>query len=173
MDKVRIYVQVPQAFTAQLRPGMNATFVLPQYPGQRFDAKLVTTSNAVDAASRSMLVELQADNSKFMLSPGAYCQVQFQIPAAANLLDIPVTALISGDQGMQVAALGQDSKVVLKPVQIGRDLGNSVEVVAGLSPSDRVIDSPPETLQSGDLVRLAAVKPASLPTSAHGPSANS
>jgi RND family efflux transporter MFP subunit len=173
MDTVRIYVQVPQAFTAQLRPRMNATFELPQYPGQHFDAKLVTTSNALDAASRSMLVELQADNSKGMFSPGNYSQIQFQITADANVLDIPATALISGDQGMQVATLGQDNKVVLKPVQIGRDFGNSVEVVAGLSPSDRVIDSPPETLQSGDLVRLAGANPLSVPTNAPVPTPHS
>jgi RND family efflux transporter MFP subunit len=162
MDTVRIYVQVPQAFTAQLNPGLKATFEVPQYPGQQFDAKLVTTSNAVDMNSRSMLVELQADNSAKKFSPGTYCQVQFQLPGDPNLLQVPATALITGPNDTQVAILGAENKVTLKPVQIGRDLGTSVEVVAGLSPSDQVIDSPPETLQAGDQVQLAAT-----PTAGH------
>jgi len=160
MDTVRIYVQVPQAFTAQLHPGLKATFEMPQYPGQHFDAKLVTTSNAVNMTSRSMLVELQADNSAKKFSPGTYCQVGFQIPGDPDMVQVPATALISGDQGTQVAVLDTGNKVVLKSVQIGRDFGDTVEVVAGLSPSDRVIDSPPETLQAGDQVQLAAAPPA-------------
>jgi RND family efflux transporter MFP subunit len=160
MDTVRIYVQVPQAFTAQLHPGLKATFEMPQYPGQHFDAKLVTTSNAVNTTSRSMLVELQADNSAKKFSPGTYCQVQFQIPGDPNMVQVPATALISGDNGTQVALLDSSNKVVLKSVQIGRDFGDTVEVVAGLSPPDRVIDSPPETLQAGDQVQLAAAPPA-------------
>jgi RND family efflux transporter MFP subunit len=159
MDTVRIYVQVPQAFTAQLHPGLKATFEVPQYPGQNFDASLVTTSNAMDVSSRSMLVELQADNSNGKLSPGTYCQVHFQVPGDPNTVRVPATALIPGDHGMQVALLGDGNKVVLKPIQLGRDFGDTVEVTAGLSSSDRVIDSPPETLQSGDAVQLAAATP--------------
>jgi RND family efflux transporter MFP subunit len=160
MDTVRIYVQVPQAFTAELHPGLKATFEVPQYPGQQFDAKLVTTSNAVDMSSRSMLVELQADNSAGKFSPGTYCQVQFQLPGDPNLVQVPATSLISGDHGTQVAVLGDGDKVVMKPIQIGRDFGDSVEVTAGLTASDRVIDSPPETLQAGDQVQLVATPPA-------------
>src|ERR1700730_8445420 len=159
MDTVRIYVQVPQAFTAQLHPGLKATFEVPQYPGQHFEASLVTTSNAMDPSSRSMLVELQADNSDRKLSPGTYCQVHFQVPGDPNVVRVPATALIPGDHGMQVALLGDGNKVVFKSIQLGRDFGDSVEVTAGLSPSDRVIDSPPETLQSGDAVQLADATP--------------
>jgi multidrug efflux pump subunit AcrA (membrane-fusion protein) len=132
---------------------------MPQYPGQNFDASLVTTSNVMDVSSRSMLVELQADNSDGKLSPGTYCQVHFQIPGDPNMVRVPATALIPGDHGMQVALLGDGNKVVLKSIQLGRDFGDSVEVTAGLSPSDRVIDSPPETLQSGDAVQLADATP--------------
>jgi RND family efflux transporter MFP subunit len=159
MDTVRIYVQVPQAFTAQLHPGLKATFEVPQYPGQNFDASLVTTSNVMDVSSRSMLVELQADNSGGKLSPATYCQVHFQIPGDPNMVRVPATALIPGDHGMQVALLGDGNKVAFKSIQLGRDFGDNVEVTAGLSPSDRVIDSPPETLQSGDVVQLAAATP--------------
>jgi RND family efflux transporter MFP subunit len=155
-DKVRIYVQVPQAFSANLRPGLKATLELPQYPGRKFDAVLVTTSNAVSAASRAVLVELQADNSDHALLGGTYCQVTFQLPADPNVMRLPATALISGTKGAQVAALGNANTVEFKSITLGRDFGDSVEVTAGLTAQDRVIDSPPETLENGDTVQLAA-----------------
>ena len=161
LHRVRIYVQVPQAFSADLHPGLKATFQMPQYPGQKFDATLVTTSNAMNATSRSMLVELQADNPDGKLFAGAYCRVDFLIPNDPNMMRVPATALMPANRGMQVAIVGADNKVVLKPIQLGRDFGDSVEVKAGLAPQDRVIDSPPETLQSGDAVQLASGTPAS------------
>jgi multidrug efflux pump subunit AcrA (membrane-fusion protein) len=85
--------------------------------------------------------------------------VHFELPTDPNLIRIPSTALVTGNQGTQVATLDSNDKVVLKSVQLGRDLGNSVEVVAGLSPSDRIIDNPPETLAAGDAVRVAAATP--------------
>ena len=156
LHKVRIYVQVPQAFAAELRPGLKASFDLPQYPGRHFAAVLVTTSNAVNENSRSMQVELQADNPDGTLLAGTFCDVHFEIPSDPNVVRLPATALVASDQGIQVATLGPDGKAVLKTVQLGRDLGDSVEVVSGLAPTDQVIDSPPETLESGDVVRLAA-----------------
>jgi RND family efflux transporter MFP subunit len=155
LHKVRIYVQVPQAFTSGLTPGLKATFDMPQYPGQQFDATLITTSRAVDANSRSMLVQLQANNVGAKFAEGAYCQVHFQLPSDPNMVRVPATALMPVNQGVQIAVLGDGNRAVLKTVQLGRDFGDSVEVVSGLSPFDRVIDSPPETLQSGDVVQLA------------------
>jgi RND family efflux transporter MFP subunit len=169
LHRVRIYVRVPQAFSAQLQPGLKAAFEMPQYPGQRFDATVVTTSNALDASSRTMLVELQADNAEGKLFAGAYCQVHFQLPGDPNMVRVPATALVPVDQGAQVAVLGNDNKVVVKPVRLGRDFGDSVEVIAGLSPSDRVIDSPPETLQGGDEVQLAAATSSLASTQAGAP----
>jgi multidrug efflux pump subunit AcrA (membrane-fusion protein) len=106
-----------------------------------------------------MQVELQADNAAGKFFGGSYCNVHFEIPTDANLVRIPSTALVTGNQGTQVATLDSNNKVVLKNVQLGRDLGDSVEVRAGLSPSDRIINSPPETLASGDTVRVAAATP--------------
>src|SRR5882757_1035847 len=166
LHRVRIYVQVPQAFSAGLLPGLKATFEMPQYPGRKFDATLVTTANAVNTASRSLLVELQADNSDGTLVGGAYCRVDFQIPGEPNMVRIPATALMPVNRGVQIAVLGEGDKVVLKSIQLGRDFGDSVEVTAGLASQDRVIDSPPETLQSGDTVQLAAATPSSTETEA-------
>jgi RND family efflux transporter MFP subunit len=156
LHKVRIYVQVPQAFSAALTPGLKATFEMPQYPGQQFDATVVTTSHAMDVNSRSMQVELQADNADGNFAKGVYCQVHFQLPVDPNMVRVPATAIIPVNRGVRVAVLGQDDKVMLKAVQLGRDFGDSVEVTAGLAPQDRVIDSPPETLETGDVVQLAA-----------------
>jgi RND family efflux transporter MFP subunit len=169
LSRVRIYVQVPQAYSANLAPGLKATFDVPQFPGRKFDATLVTTSNAINATSGSMLVELQGDNSDGKLLANTYCRVNFQIASDPNMVRIPATALIAVDRGAEVAVLGDGNKVALKSVQLGRDLGDSVEVTAGLAAQDRVIDSPPETLQSGDEVQLAEATPSSSSTPAGAP----
>lgn len=170
LRKVRIYVQVPQAVSAELHAGLKASFEMPQYPGQRFAASVVTISRALEPNSRSMLVELQADNDENKLFAGAYCQVRFELPANPDLVRVPATALVPVDRGAQLAILGEDNKVVMKPVQLGRDFGDSVEVVAGISPSDRVIDSPPETLQAGDEVQLDATNSLAREVAAPAPS---
>src|SRR5712675_647056 len=157
LHRVRIYVQVPQSFSAGLTPGMTATFEMPQYPGVQFDATVSHTSKSINANSHSMQVELQADNAAGKFFGGSYCNVHFEMPTDANLVKIPSTALVTGNQGTQVATLDSNDKVVLKNVRLGRDLGDSVEVIAGLSPSDRIINSPPETLVTGDAVRVAGV----------------
>jgi RND family efflux transporter MFP subunit len=159
LHRVRIYVQVPQSFSAGLVPGMKATFEMPQYPGVQFEATLSHISKSINASSHSMQVELQADNAAGKFFGGSYCNVHFELPSDPNLVKLPSTALVAGNQGTQVAVLGSDNKVVLKNVQLGRDLGDSVEIVAGLSPSDRVINSPPETLAAGDTVRVVAAAP--------------
>jgi RND family efflux transporter MFP subunit len=159
LHQVRIFVQVPQAFSAGLVPGMKATFEMPQYPGVQFDATLSHVSKAINASSHSMQVELDADNTAGKFFGGSYCNVHFQVPNDANLVTIPSTALVTGNQGTQVATVDSNGKVVLRKVQLGRDFGDSVEVVAGLSPSDRIINNPPETLAAGDTVRLAATTP--------------
>jgi RND family efflux transporter MFP subunit len=166
LHRVRIFVQVPQSFSAGLAPGLKATFEMPQYPGAHFDATVAHISKAMNASSRSMQVELQADNADGKFFGGSYCNVHFEIPIDSNLVTIPSTALVSGNQGTQVAILGNDNKVTLKTVQLGRDLGDTVEVVAGLSPSDRIVNNPPETLVAGEMVRLVdATPPQAAPSS--------
>jgi RND family efflux transporter MFP subunit len=161
LQRVRIFVQVPQSFSAGLAPGTKATFEMPQYPGVQFDATLTHTSKAMNASSRSMQVELQADNAAGKFFGGSYCNVHFELPTDSNLVTIPSTALVTGYQGTQVTTVDGNGKVVFKSVTLGRDLGDSVEVLAGLSPSDRVINNPPETLAAGDAVQVAAAAPQS------------
>ncbi|MGD0721320.1 MAG: efflux RND transporter periplasmic adaptor subunit [Roseiarcus sp.] len=154
IHRMRVYVNVPQAFLAQLKPGINATL---RMPGQKetFEAELVSTSNALAETSRTALVELQADNPDGKLWPGAFTEVQFHIPSDRDALRIPATALVFGAQGMRVAMVVANDKVALKPVTIGRNLGNRVEIESGLSLSDRLIDNPLESTETGDSVQVA------------------
>ena len=155
IHRMRIYVNVPQAFLGELRPGIKATLHI---PGQKetFEAELVSTSNSVVENSRTGLVELQADNPDGKLWPGAFTEVHFHIPSASDTLSIPSTALIFGAHGMRAAAVGADNRVVLKPVTLGRNFGNRVEIQSGLALSDRLIDNPLESTQTGDVVRIGA-----------------
>jgi RND family efflux transporter MFP subunit len=162
-------VQVPQAFTADLHPGLKATFEMPQYAGQQFNATLVTTSNQMIEASRSMQVELQADNSDGKLFGGTYCRVDFQIPSDPNVLRLPATALMLSNRGSQVAVVGDNNKVVLKSIQLGRDFGDTVEVTSGLSLQEKVVDNPTETFQTGDTVQVAPPPPPAPATQAATP----
>ena len=158
IHRMRIYVNVPQGFLGELAPGIKATLHL---PGQKetFEAQLVSTSNALAEASRTALVELQADNPDGKLWPGAFAEVHFHIPSDPNTLTVPLTALFFSPKGMQVATLDGDDKVVMKSVVVGRNLGNRVQIESGLLPSDRLVDSPLESTQTGDKVAVANPEP--------------
>src|SRR5947209_13812954 len=121
LHRVRIYVQVPQSFSAGLTVGMKATFEMPQYPGAQFEATLSHVSKSINQSSHSMQVELQADNAAGKFFGGSYCNVHFEIPTDAHLVKVPSTALITGNQGTQIATLDGNDKVVLRSVQLGRD----------------------------------------------------
>jgi RND family efflux transporter MFP subunit len=155
IHRVRVYVKVPQALLAGLKPGITASLVMPQYPSETFPATLATTSNAVTQDSRSELVELQADNPDGKLLPGSFAEVHFHVAADRRVLHIPATALFFGPRGIELALLRSDGKVELTKVQLGRNFGREVEVLSGLSPDAAVVDSPPESLTTGQAVRVA------------------
>jgi RND family efflux transporter MFP subunit len=155
IHEMRIYVRVPQSYAAELHDGMQADLMLQQYPHQVFHAKLLTTSNAISEASRTVLVQLVAENPDGKLWPGAYVQVHFKLATEPNMLMLPTSALLFREHGMEVAAVGPDDKVVLKPIAIGRDLGTEVEIDSGVTASDKIIDSPSDALEGGTLVKIA------------------
>jgi RND family efflux transporter MFP subunit len=159
IHKVRIYVQVPQQLSAGTHPGLAADLTLPQYPDKTFKSTIATTSSAINQTARTLLVELHADNPDGLLQPGAYAQVTFQLPGDPHVVRIPTSALLFREQGLQVATLGPGDKIELKSVKLGRNLGTDVEVVSGLSMSDRVVNSPPDSLSAGDVVRVAEQSP--------------
>lgn len=154
-EHIRAFVRVPQSYTAQVKPGMEVALSLPEYPGRKFTARTVRTAGAVDPTSGTMLVELQAANGDHALKPGSYAQASFPVSASAQGVVVPPGALIFRPEGTLVAVVDATGKAQLRPVTIGRDLGNSVEISAGLNVRDRVIDSPPDSLANGDQVKIA------------------
>jgi RND family efflux transporter MFP subunit len=155
--RLRVYVQVPQSYSADIKPGMTASFTVPEYPSRSFVATLAANADAITPQSGAMLIQLQIDNADHALKPGAYAQVRFSLPAESGAIQAPATVLMFRDAGMSVAVIGPDGRAAIKTVALGRDLGATVEIASGLTAADRVIDSPPDSLRAGDQVRIAAV----------------
>jgi RND family efflux transporter MFP subunit len=155
IHEMRVYVQVPQQLSAGIHAGLTADLHLPQYPDTTFKAAVATTSNAINQSARTLLVELHAANPDGLLQPGAYAQVDFELPSNPRVVRVPTSALIFRENGLEVATVGADDKIKLKPVTLGRNLGTDVEVVKGLTLSDRVVNSPPDSLAAGDTVHIA------------------
>ena len=154
--RVRIYVRVPQSYVAQITQGQVASLTLPEYPDRTFQATVTSTDGAISAQSGTLLVELQADNAAGLLKPGDYAQVRFSVPAQAGQVRLPASALMFRETGMMIATVGSDDRVMLKHVKIGQDQGAFVNLSAGVNPTDRVIDNPPDSIADHELVRLAA-----------------
>jgi RND family efflux transporter MFP subunit len=155
VHKMRIFVQVPQQSSAEIRAGLTAELRLPQYPDKIFKAEVATTSRAINMTSRTLLVELHADNPDGILQPGTYAEVRFDLPSNPDMVQIPTSALLFRSEGLQVAVIGPDNKIELRKVTLGRNLGASIEVLKGLTTTERIVDGPPDSLAAGDLVRLA------------------
>jgi RND family efflux transporter MFP subunit len=151
---LRLYVNVPQSYSAQIVPGMTASLTVPEYPGKTFPARLVSTSNAISTQSSALLVEFEVDNAGNILKPGDYVQVSMEMPQGAAALRLPASALMFRAAGLEVATLGGNSRIVMKPITIGTDLGTEVIVASGINARDRVIDNPPDSLANGDPVRV-------------------
>ena len=158
VSKMRIYVRVPQVYSAELKPGLHAQLMLPEYPGRTFDAVMTRTADAIDQQSGTVLVELQAANGDGALKPGAYSQVKFPIVGTSGSVVVPASAILYRSDGTLVATVGPDNKAVIHQIRIGRDMGDTLEVTSGLSRTDRLIDSPPDSLENGDPVKIAQPK---------------
>lgn len=164
VHEMRVFVQVPQEMSASLQAGMTADLDLPQYPDRVFKAVVATTSGAINESARTLLVELHADNADGLLQPGTYAEVHFDLPGNPQMVRIPTSALVFRQDDMQVAVVGAGDRVELRPVKLGRNLGTDVEVLTGLAPSDRVIESPPDSLATGDHVLIAGAASGGKPT---------
>ena len=159
LSRMRVYVRVPQSFSAEIREGQKATLTMPQYPGQTFDATVLTTSNAINPESRTVLVELVAANPDGKLWPGTFATVRFDLPPDSRVMEIPTSALLFQSAGLQVAVVGPDDRVSLKSVQVGRNFGTTVEVLSGITVDDRIIDSPPYSILDGQRVKPVEPSP--------------
>jgi RND family efflux transporter MFP subunit len=153
--ELRLYVNVPQTYAAQITPGTQAQMTVPERPGRTFAATVQASAQSVDPASGSTLVQLAVDNESGELVPGAFANVRFDLQAASASLRVPASALIFDSRGARVATIGSDNRVALKPVTIARDLGDVIEISSGLAANDHIIDSPPDGIGQGDQVRIA------------------
>ena len=155
VHEMRVFVEVPQEMSAAVHNGLTADLTLPQYPDRTFKAVVATTSESINKTSRTLLVQLHADNVDNLLQPGTFAEVHFNLASNPGTIRIPTSALIFRENGVQVAVLGDDNKVELRTVKLGRNLGTEFEVLKGLTVSDTVINSPPDSLSSGEVVKLA------------------
>jgi RND family efflux transporter MFP subunit len=154
--QLRIYVQVPQAYAAVTRPGLDAELRFIEQPGRTFAARTVRTSNALDPIQRTLQVELELDNEKGEIFPGAYAEVHFKLAANAQSLRLPSNTVLFRAAGLQVATVDDQKRVKLKTVVQGRDFGNSIEILSGIEPDDLVVLNPPDSITDGEVVRLAS-----------------
>ncbi len=150
IQTLRVYTNVPQLYSSNVKIGSKIDMVFPEHPGQTFQGTLVHTANSIDPGSRTLLVEIDVDNRKAELLPGSLAQVRFKANATAPTFVIPAAALIFRTQGTQVATLTSDNKAHLVPVVIGQDDGATVQIVTGLQSSDRVIQDPPDSIIEGE-----------------------
>jgi membrane fusion protein (multidrug efflux system) len=159
IHEMRVFVSVPQDYSSILKPGLTATLSLPQYPGRRFEATFDTTANAFNPQTRTVVTELLVKNPDHLIWPGTYADVHFVIPSDPNVLIIPEQALLFRAEGMQVALVGADDKVHLQDVKLGLNLGQTVQVVSGLTRSDRLIVNPSAGILEGEKVRIVTGAP--------------
>ena len=153
IDKLRVYVAVPETYAPAIRDGDTVALTLDEYPGQQFTGKIARNSSAIDQTSRTLNVEVDVANPTGKLLPGAYATVHFKVPSANETLTIPSNTLLFRAQGMQVGVV-RDGKVQLVPVKIAQDHGSTVEIASGLSPQDTIVLDPSDSLQSGQPVKI-------------------
>jgi RND family efflux transporter MFP subunit len=154
-EKLDIYVRVPQTQAADIRPGLLADVTIPEKPGQVFQAKVVTSSEAMSSTSRTLLTKLELDNSKHRIVTGSYAQVRFTGGQTDPALTLPSSAVMFRAAGLEVGVVGTNGTIELRKVQVGRDFGRTVEILAGLTSNDHVIANPPDSLVSGGEVQIA------------------
>jgi len=152
---LRVYVNVPQNQVPSVVPGTRATITVPEHPGKTYTGTVVSSAQAVNAASGTTLMQLSVDNAAGDLMPGSFANVHLSLAAPVQSLSVPASALIFDSRGLFVATVDADSRVKLKPVTIARDLGKFIEIGSGLDATDRVIDSPPDGVGDGTRVQVA------------------
>jgi RND family efflux transporter MFP subunit len=151
--KLRVYVNVPEEYSQGIKVGMTADLSLAEFPGRKFQGKLVRTAEAINMTTRTLLIEIEVDNPTGTLLTGSYAEVHLKVASQASTLLLPVNTLLFRSEGLRVGVV-KDGKVVLSAVSPGRDFGNQIEVVSGLRPADQVIINPPDSLVSGQQVQI-------------------
>ena len=153
IQKIRVFVSVPEAYSTSIKSGGKATLTLDEYPDREFEGTIARNSNAIDPSTRTLNVEVDVDNPKGELLPGAYVFVHFKVPQRSSNLMIPSNTLLFRAQGLQVGVV-RDGRVHLVPVTISKDLGANVEVASGLTANDAVVLDPSDSLANGQEVQV-------------------
>ena len=155
-DPLRVYVAVPQSYAPSIRTGLKACLELSEYPGRNFCGQVVRTSDSIDPNTRTLLTEVDVPNPVGTLMQGEYAQVKFDAKLAGQRLILPINALLFRPEGTMAAVVGPDNRLTLKKLTTGRDLGNSLEVLDGLTAQDAVVINPPDALENGEQVAVTA-----------------
>ena len=155
VQRLRVFVNVPETYSRSAKEGLQADITLAEFPGRRFTGVLARTSESIDVPSRTLLTEFDVDNAKGELLAGSYADVHLKLGTESTAYTLPVNAVIFGSEGLNVATLGAGDVVAITPITLGRDYGNTVEVLSGLSGNERVIVNAPDSIANGQVVRAA------------------
>jgi len=153
--KLRVFVRVPQSLSLSIAPGQTAELLIPERPDRVFTAQVVRTAGAISADSRTLLTEMEVDNTRGEILAGSFAQVRLTGAPLAKILTVPGNALLFRAEGPQVGVVQPDNKVALRSVKLGRDFGATVEILSGVTPTDRIILNPSDSLADGATVRVA------------------
>jgi len=153
-DPLRVYVSVPQSYVPSIRVGLKGCLQLTEFPDRKFCGQVVRTADAVDPNSRTLLTEVDVPNPTGTLLQGEYAEVHFDVQLSGSRLSLPINALLFRPEGTMAAVVGPDNRLTLKKLSIGRDFGNSVEVLQGIDQRDSVVINPPDSLENGQQVTV-------------------
>ncbi len=156
VDPLRVYISVPQAYAPNIKAGMKAKVTLQEFPGQKFLGTVARTADAIDPATRTLNTEVDVPNKDGKLLPGSFVQVHFATGTSVPRITVPVNAMLFRAEGPQVAVVGKDGKVHLRPISIGRDFGATLEILGGLEVGDQIVINPSDSLEDGQQVHVAA-----------------
>jgi membrane fusion protein, multidrug efflux system len=159
VDPLRVYTSVPQDYAPFIKVGAKAAVTLQEFPGQKFVGDVVRTAEAIDPGTRTLLTEVDVPNKDERLLPGSLGEVHFAVGSDVNKVTIPVNAMLFRAQGPQVAVIGPGNKVQLRPINIGRDYGTTLEILGGVSPTDLIVINPADSLEDGQQVNVAQPPP--------------
>jgi membrane fusion protein, multidrug efflux system len=159
IDPLRVYTSVPQAYAPLIKVGGQTTVTLQEFPGQKFLGKIARTAESIDPNTRTLLTEVDVSNKDGRLLPGSFGEVHFAVGSNVNKVTVPVNAMLFRAEGPRLAVVDENHKIQLRPINIGRDYGTSLEILGGVSTEDNIVINPPDSLQEGQGVNIASVQP--------------
>jgi RND family efflux transporter MFP subunit len=159
INRLRVFVNVPEVYSPHIKSGLRADLVLAEFPGRNFQGTVVRNSGAIDNATRTLLTEIDVDNTSGELKPGGYVEIHLALPTSVTTFTLPVNATIFKSAGMQVATVKDGKTIALKSITPGRDFGTDIEVLAGLKGDESVVLNPPDSLTEGQQIRLGQAQP--------------